>query len=450
MDTDYDCIVLGTGLKECILSGVLSVTDHKVLHMDRNNYYGAESASLNLEQLYAKFHTDEKDQKPPTEFGRTRDYNVDLCPKFIMACGDLVKILLSTKVTRYLEFKSVGGSYVFKDNKIHKVPSTPAEALASPLMGFFQKRHFKNFLTYVSEFDQSDQKTWGGINPAKLTTRELFSNHSLDDNTISFTGHALALHPDDSYLDQPCLDTIERIQLYAYSVNRYGNSPYIYPMWGLGGLPEGFSRLSAVYGGVYMLNKPIDEILYNDDGTVMGVKSGTEVARCKRLLADPSYFLNTDKVQKVGQVARAICILSHPITDTNNADSCQIIIPYKQINERKSDIYVSVVSYHHQVAAEGKWIATVSANVETNDPHKELIPGLKLLGKIDKEFFYVTDVYEPTGDGSKDNVFITKSYDSTSHFESATAEIPMLFKAMTGKDIEMAKTADPEDLQNQE
>ena len=44
-------IVLGTGLTECILSGLLSVEGKKVLHMDRNDYYGGESASLNLTQV---------------------------------------------------------------------------------------------------------------------------------------------------------------------------------------------------------------------------------------------------------------------------------------------------------------------------------------------------------------------------------------------------------------
>ena len=44
-------IVLGTGLTECILSGLLSVEGKKVLHMDRNDYYGGDSASLNLEQV---------------------------------------------------------------------------------------------------------------------------------------------------------------------------------------------------------------------------------------------------------------------------------------------------------------------------------------------------------------------------------------------------------------
>ena len=50
-DETYDVIVLGTGLTECILSGVLSVEGKKVLHMDRNDYYGGESASLNLQQV---------------------------------------------------------------------------------------------------------------------------------------------------------------------------------------------------------------------------------------------------------------------------------------------------------------------------------------------------------------------------------------------------------------
>ena len=108
------------------MSGLLSVQGKKVLHLDRNNYYGANTASLSLVNLYAKF----RDTEPPQTMGHSRDWNVDLIPKFIMACGTLVKILLHSKVTRYLDFKSVDGSFVFKDNKVQKVPATPAEALS--------------------------------------------------------------------------------------------------------------------------------------------------------------------------------------------------------------------------------------------------------------------------------------------------------------------------------
>jgi RAB protein geranylgeranyltransferase component A len=47
----FQVIVLGTGLTECVLSGLLSVEGRKVLHMDRNDYYGGDSASLNLTQV---------------------------------------------------------------------------------------------------------------------------------------------------------------------------------------------------------------------------------------------------------------------------------------------------------------------------------------------------------------------------------------------------------------
>jgi Rab GDP dissociation inhibitor len=55
MNEDYDVIVLGTGLKECVLSGLLAVKGKKVAHLDRNSYYGGEKTSLNLTNLWQKF-----------------------------------------------------------------------------------------------------------------------------------------------------------------------------------------------------------------------------------------------------------------------------------------------------------------------------------------------------------------------------------------------------------
>ena len=56
-----------------------------------------DCASLNLTNLYAKFRPGGS-REPSAALGSNRDYNVDLVPKFIMACGNLVKILLHTKV----------------------------------------------------------------------------------------------------------------------------------------------------------------------------------------------------------------------------------------------------------------------------------------------------------------------------------------------------------------
>lgn len=47
-----------------------------------------------------------------------------------------------------------------------------------------------------------------------------------------------------------------------------------------------------------------------------------------------------------------------------------------------ADIYVSLVSYTHQVAAKGWFVAMVSTTVETDNPEAEIAPGLNLLGPI--------------------------------------------------------------------
>jgi len=435
-DGEYDAIIMGTGLTECIISGLLSVNGKRVLHVDRNNYYGADTASLSLINLFEKF----KNQPPGANLGHSRDWNVDLIPKFIMACGKLVKILLHSKVTRYLEFKSIDGSYVFKDGKVQKVPATPAEALNSSLMGFFEKRKFRNFLIFLQNYDKTKPATYHkGKSLDKVTTRQLYEDFGLDANTQSFTGHAMALHRDDDYLEQPAEATAEAIQLYAFSLERYGKSPYIYPMYGLGGMPEGFSRLCAIHGGTFMLNKGVDEVLYKD-GKAWGIKTGNEVAKAGIIVGDPSYF-DASKSRVMGQVVRSICILNHAIAGTDNAESVQIIIPAKQV-KRKNDIYVCMVSYAHCVASAGKYIAIVSTTVETANPMQEIVPGISLLGEIMERFDAVTDLLEPVTDGRTDNCFISQSYDAASHFETCAEDVLSMYSRITGTELDMNISAE--------
>ncbi|WKX88428.1 hypothetical protein Q1695_008230 [Nippostrongylus brasiliensis] len=161
-----------------------------------------------------------------------------------------------------------------------------------------------------------------------LTCTSVYEKFGLDDNTADFTGHALALYRDDDYKQQPFGPTVEKIRLYSDSLARYGKSPNLYPLYGLGELPQGFARLSAIYGGTYMLDKPVDSLVV-ENGKVVGVKCGDETVRGKQVYCDPSYAM--DRVKKVGQVVRAICLLNHPIPGTNVAQSCQIIIPQKQV-----------------------------------------------------------------------------------------------------------------------
>lgn len=78
-----------------------------------------------------------------------------------------------------------------------------------------------------------------------------------------------------------------------------------------------------------MLNKPFEGVTYGEDGKVNGVTSEGETAKCKLVVADPSYF--PEKCKKAGQVVRAICLITKPIANTSNSQSCQVIIPQNQV-----------------------------------------------------------------------------------------------------------------------
>ena len=68
------------------------------------------------------------------------------------------------------------------------------------------------------------------------------------------------------------------------------------------------------------------------------------------------------------------------------------------------DIYVCCLSHVNSVAAKDKYLAIISTTVETSNPEDELKPGLDLLGNYDEKFVWVSDLYEPTDDGSKSKV----------------------------------------------
>jgi len=249
-------------------------------------------------------------------------------------------------------------------------------------------------------------------------------------------GHALALYSDETWSSLPALETIIRVKLYGESLSHYGKSPYLYPLYGLGDLPQAFARLSAIYGGTYMLNSKIEEIVHDSAGVVCGVKVEGKVVKTKNVIGDPSYF--PSKSKKVGQVVRCICILSHPIPHSNDAASCQIILPQNQVG-RKHDIYISCVSFAHNVAPKGKYIVLVSTTVEGKDPKAELDIGLSLLGPIDRKFYSVHDLYEPANESQKERVFISKSYDATSHFASISQDVARIYKEYTGKVLDLTK-----------
>ena len=119
-----------------------------------------------------------------------------------------------------------------------------------------------------------------------------------------------------------------------------------------------------------------------------------------------------------------------------------------------------MVSSTHSVCAKDVHVAIVSTIVETDKPELEIAPGLSLLGPIyDKSvliflvckvlpdsslnnknrFVSITPLYSPISSGQADNIFITRSYDATSHFETVVEDVQDVWKRVIGSELVLKK-----------
>ena len=108
-------------------------------------------------------------------------------------------------------------------------------------------------------------------------------------------------------------------------------------------------------------------------------------------------------------------------------------------NSLNPDIYVACVSSAHNVCPKGYYIAIVSTIAETSaNHHLELQPGLDRLGRIEEQFMGPPiPLYEPLESGSNDNVFISRSYDASSHFETMTDDVRDIYRRAEGEELKV-------------
>ncbi|WKX88426.1 hypothetical protein Q1695_008230 [Nippostrongylus brasiliensis] len=91
------------------------------------------------------------------------------------------------------------------------------------------------------------------------------------------------------------------------------------------------------------------------------------------------------------------------------------------------------------VTPKGWFVAMVSTTVETNNPEAEILPGMQLLGTITETFISVSDVYEPTDFGHESQIFISRSYDPTTHFETTCKDVLDIFQRGTTQEFDFSK-----------
>lgn len=131
----------------------------------------------------------------------------------------------------------------------------------------------------------------------------------------------------------PCIEGVQRTKKFLSSLGRYGNTPFLFPMYGCGEIPQCFCRLSAVFGGIYCLKRPLTELHFSpsdnagEDQTsgqqFKSIKCGEQVISGKHIVFGNGFKLpdkvlldskaKKDNCHRCGALARAIYITDKPI-----------------------------------------------------------------------------------------------------------------------------------------
>ena len=96
-----------------------------------------------------------------------------------------------------------------------------------------------------------------------------------------------------------------------------------------------------------------------------------------------------------------------------------------------------MVSYSHLICAKGIYVVSISTTIETANPMEEIQPAINLLGPILDMFVSESTLYDQLEDGKASNLWISKSYDPSSHFEVASNDILEIYEKIVGEKLDL-------------
>ena len=472
MEDKYDVIILGTGIKEYIIMGLLlkfprirkiklKLEEIKIYQLNKNEFFGEDCPSLNLTKLWSNFN---KGENPPEAYGEDKDWNIDLIPKIMMTNSPITKILTLTDVYHYIEWKNIEEAFVYQYDKggmfssargrIYKVPSSQDDIVNSNLMGMFEKNRCKKFYNFVRNYNGNNSN--GEIN-VNLPFNDVVQQFGLELNTIDFIGHAVALYSNNSFYHDKTKSVIKKINFYlncleSKNKNIYYTTPFIYPIWGLQKIYKNYERQFYLSDFQYEKNCDVEDILYDEDNKFKGIKTSKgKYIYGSILISEPSYMTKFNKVEEKNRVIRRICLMNHPIPDIGECDSCQIIIPQTQTG-KKNDIFILQLGYGHCVCKKGYYVVVISTFDDKTDINRQLAPAMEIIGSTLECLDKVYTCYEPIDKTFNDCIYISNSFMPHSHFENDYDDIIDEFQKITDTQLEFESApknpVDPVDKYN--
>lgn len=205
-----------------------------------------------------------------------------------------MQLLISSNISRYSEFRAVDKILTLLDNKLIIVPCSRSDVFTNKNVNVIEKRLLMKFLTNCVEYQgqNDDEETKEAKEKVKHEFDEipedskfvdLLKKLKLTKNLIHYILYAICMGTDETTFKQG----VQNVKMFIQSIGRYGNTPFLFPMYGCGELPQSFCRLCAVFGGVYCLKRELSELKVlsdPEDENRVSVKCGEQTIKTKNIV----------------------------------------------------------------------------------------------------------------------------------------------------------------------
>ncbi len=97
---------------------------------------------------------------------------------------------------------------------------------------------------------------------SKMSFSQFVRGKNLSKSITNYIINAVAMMPNE---DQTVKQGLNEIKKFLSSVGRFGDSPFLFSLYGTGELPQCFCRMAAVFGAIYHLNMTIKTFEINSN-----------------------------------------------------------------------------------------------------------------------------------------------------------------------------------------
>ncbi|XP_036925219.1 rab proteins geranylgeranyltransferase component A 2 [Sturnira hondurensis] len=251
-----------------------------------------------------------------------RRFNMDLVSKLLYSQGLLIDLLIKSNVSRYAEFKNVTRILAFREGKVEQVPCSRADVFNSKELTMVEKRMLMKFLTFCLDYERHPDEYQDFI---QCSFAEYLTTKKLTPNLQHFILHSIAM------TESSCttIDGLKATKNFLQCLGRFGNTPFLFPLYGQGEIPQCFCRMCAVFGGIYCLRHQVQCLVVDK-----------ESGRCKAIIdhfgqrINAKYFIVEDSYLseetclsvQYKQISRAVLITDRSVLKTESDQQISVLM----------------------------------------------------------------------------------------------------------------------------